>query len=149
MICHTRELAYQRLGNRKWVLLPDDRIKHEFERFAKYFPEIKTGVVYGGTPMSKDKEMMKDACPHILIGTPGRVLGLLREKDLKLDKIQQFVLDECDKCLDKVDMRKDVAADFHGDPKEEAGDDVQRHDVRGDPHPVQEVHAGPARDPCG
>ena len=28
-------------------------------------------------------------------------------QDLKLDKIQQFVLDECDKCLDKVDMRKD------------------------------------------
>ena len=26
---------------------------------------------------------------------------------MKLDKIQQFVLDECDKCLDKVDMRKD------------------------------------------
>ena len=29
------------------------------------------------------------------------------EEDLKLDKIQQFVLDECDKCLDKVDMRKE------------------------------------------
>ena len=24
-----------------------------------------------------------------------------------MDKIQQFVLDECDKCLDKVDMRKE------------------------------------------
>ena len=30
-------------------------------------------------------------------------------EDLKLDKLQQFVLDECDKCLDKVDMRKDFA----------------------------------------
>lgn len=30
-------------------------------------------------------------------------------QDLKLDKIQQFVLDECDKCLDKVDMRKDAS----------------------------------------
>ena len=28
-------------------------------------------------------------------------------QDLKLDKLQHFVLDECDKCLDKVDMRKD------------------------------------------
>eukprot|EP00435_Cladocopium_sp_Y103_P036564 s1526_g9.t1 len=103
VICHTRELAYQ--------------IKHEFERFAKYFPEIKPAVVYGGTPMSKDKEMLKDSCPHILIGTPGRVLGLVREKDLKLDKIQQFVLDECDKCLDKVDMRKDVQQIFLETPK--------------------------------
>merc|ERR1712087_437883 len=74
--------------------------------------EVKTGVVYGGTPIDKDKEMLKDNCPQVLIGTPGRVLGLLREKDLKLDKITQFVLDECDKCLDKLDMRKDIQQIF-------------------------------------
>merc|ERR1712025_769780 len=66
----------------------------------------------GGVPISKDREMLKNDCPHILIGTPGRVLGLLREKDLKLDKCTQFVLDECDKCLDKLDMRKDVQQIF-------------------------------------
>jgi len=54
---------------------------------------------------------------HILIGTPGRVLGLLREKDLKLEKCTQFVLDECDKCLDKLDMRKDVQHIFIETPK--------------------------------
>merc|ERR1719432_462121 len=56
--------------------------------------------------------MLKDSCPHVLIGTPGRVLALCRDKDLKLDKIAQFVLDECDKCLDKLDMRKDVQQIF-------------------------------------
>merc|ERR1712066_393653 len=65
VICHTRELAYQ--------------IKFEFDRFAKYFQGVKTGVVYGVMPIAKDKEMLKDNCPHILIGPPGRVLGLLRE----------------------------------------------------------------------
>jgi len=94
VICHTRELAYQ--------------IKHEFDRFAKYFAEMKTGVVYGGMPIAKDKEMLKDNCPHILIGTPGRILALLRDKDLKLDNLAHFVLDECDKCLDKLDMRRDI-----------------------------------------
>ena len=103
VICHTRELAYQ--------------IKHEFDRFSKYFADINTGVVYGGVPISKDREMLKEICPHVLIGTPGRVLGLLREKDLKLDKISQFVLDECDKCLDKLDMRKDVQQIFIETPK--------------------------------
>merc|ERR1711963_1374460 len=103
VICHTRELAYQ--------------IKHEFDRFAKYFPDAKTMVVYGGTPIDKDKEALKDDCPHILIGTPGRVLGLTREKDLKLDKLTQFVLDECDKCLDKLDMRKDIQQIFVETPK--------------------------------
>merc|ERR1711967_229365 len=103
VICHTRELAYQ--------------IKHEFERFAKFFEKVKTAVVYGGVPIAKDKEMLKENCPHILIGTPGRVLALAQGKDLKLDKLTQFVLDECDKCLDKLDMRKDVQQIFMETPK--------------------------------
>merc|ERR1712196_151381 len=93
------------------------QIKHEFDRFAKYFTDVKTGVVYGGMPIAQDREMLKNDCPHILIGTPGRVLGLLREKDLKLDKCTQIVLDECDKCLDKLDMRKDVQQIFIETPK--------------------------------
>jgi len=103
VICHTRELAYQ--------------IKHEFDRFAKYFQATTCGVVYGGTPIEKDKDMLKDSCPQVLIGTPGRVLGLLRAKDLKLDKLTHFVLDECDKCLEKLDMRKDVQEIFMETPK--------------------------------
>jgi ATP-dependent RNA helicase UAP56/SUB2 len=103
VICHTRELAYQ--------------IKHEFDRFSKYFAEVNTGVVYGGVSIAKDREMLKESCPHVLIGTPGRVLGLLRDKDLMLDKLSQFVLDECDKCLDKLDMRKDVQQIFIETPK--------------------------------
>merc|ERR1719375_2435655 len=53
----------------------------------------------------------------ILIGTPGRVLGLIREKALNLEKITHFVLDECDKCLDKLDMRKDAQTIFVETPK--------------------------------
>merc|ERR1712188_312028 len=61
--------------------------------------------------------MLKTVQPQVLIGTPGRVLGLLREKDLKFDKCTHFVLDECDKCLDKLDMRKDVQQIFVNTPK--------------------------------
>merc|ERR1712232_62257 len=64
-----------------------------------------------------DLEMLKDSCPHVLIGTPGRVLGLVKNKDLKLDKLTHFVLDECDKCLDKLDMRRDVQQIFVETPK--------------------------------
>merc|ERR1712157_310561 len=103
VICHTRELAYQ--------------IKHEFDRFAKYFTGVNCGVVYGGVSIAKDKEMLSTTQPQVLIGTPGRVLGLVREKDLKLDKCTQFVLDECDKCLEKLDMRKDIQQIFVETPK--------------------------------
>jgi len=103
VVCHTRELAYQ--------------IKHEFDRFAKYFTGLSCGVVYGGTPIDKDREMLRTQQPRVLIGTPGRVLGLLRGKDLKLDKLTQFVLDECDKCLEKLDMRRDIQQIFVETPK--------------------------------
>merc|ERR1712118_104228 len=103
IICHTRELAYQ--------------IKHEFDRFAKYFSYVKCAVVYGGIPIAKYNEMLKEQTPHILIGTPGRVLALCRDKDLKLEKLTHFVLDECDKCLEKLDMRQDVQKIFLETPK--------------------------------
>merc|ERR1711871_965004 len=91
--------------------------KHEFSRFAKYFSDVKTGVVYGGVPIAQDREMLKNDCPQILIGTPGRVLGLARDKELKLDKLTHFVLDECDKCLEKLDMRGDIQKIFLKTPK--------------------------------
>merc|ERR1719283_555343 len=37
--------------------------------------------------------------------------------DLKLDKVSQFVIDECDKCLEKMDMRKDIQQIFVETPK--------------------------------
>merc|ERR1712167_413435 len=67
-------------------------------------------------PIANDKEMLESP-PHILIGTPGRLRALLRDKDLKLDKVAQFVVDECDKCLDKLDMRKDIQMIFVETPK--------------------------------
>jgi len=94
VMCHARELAYQ--------------IKHEYDRFSKYFPKLKMNVVYGGTPYAKDKELITNNCPHILIGTPGRVTALCRDNVLKLDHLTHFVLDECDKCLEKLDMRRDI-----------------------------------------
>ena len=55
--------------------------------------------------------MLKESYPHLLIGTTGRACRT------KLDKLSQFVLDECDMCLDKLDMRKDVRQIFIETPK--------------------------------
>lgn len=105
VICHTRELAYQ--------------IKKEYDRFTKYLSWAKLAVVYGGTPITKDRETLKSGtdAPHVLIGTPGRVLALVKEKALDLSGVSRFVLDECDKVLEKVDMRQDVQKIFIQCPK--------------------------------
>lgn len=89
-MCHTRELAFQ--------------IKNEYNRFSKYMPDIKTGVFYGGTPIQKDAEVLKnkDTHPHVIVGTPGRLNALVRDKYLRLGSVRIFVLDECDKMLDQV-----------------------------------------------
>ena len=53
-------------------------------------------------PIEKDKKVLKENCPHIVVGTPGRILGLVRAKALNLKNIKHFVLDECDKMLDAL-----------------------------------------------
>jgi len=98
VLCYTRELAFQ--------------ICHEFDRFRKYIPTIKTAVFYGGIPVATHKDLLRDEQPHIIIGTPGRILQLAEEKHLPLKNTKHFVLDECDKMLDSLDMRKDVQRIF-------------------------------------
>lgn len=84
----SRELAFQ--------------IYKEYERFSKYFDNIKTAVFFGGISIKKDEEVMKSNCPHIVVGTPGRILALVRDKTLNLKHIKHFILDECDKMLEQL-----------------------------------------------
>ena len=103
VLTHTRELAYQ--------------IAHEFERFSKYKPSVRTSVIYGGVPVRQQKEMLTgDSSPHVIVGTPGRVLDLTNQKILDLSKVKFFVLDECDKMLEALDMRRDVQDIFRATP---------------------------------
>jgi ATP-dependent RNA helicase UAP56/SUB2 len=45
---------------------------------------------------------LKNECPHIVVGTPGRILALARDKDLPLKNVRHFILDECDKMLESL-----------------------------------------------
>ncbi|KAL5728856.1 RNA helicase [Ranunculus cassubicifolius] len=92
------------------------QICHEFERFSTYLPDIKVAVFYGGVNIKTHKDLLKNECPHIVVGTPGRVLALARDKDLGLKNVRHFILDECDKMLESLDMRKDVQDIFKMTP---------------------------------
>uniref|UniRef100_A0A915JTW5 Helicase ATP-binding domain-containing protein n=1 Tax=Romanomermis culicivorax TaxID=13658 RepID=A0A915JTW5_ROMCU len=85
VMCHTRELAFQ--------------ISKEYERFSKYLPGVKVSVFFGGMNVKKDEETLKSNTPHIVVGTPGRILGLARSRALNLKNVKFFILDECDKML--------------------------------------------------
>jgi ATP-dependent RNA helicase UAP56/SUB2 len=89
VLCHARELAYQ--------------IKKEFDRFTKFMKDLRTEVIYGGQPLDKQIKLLKsDKAPHIIVGTPGRILDLARKKALPMENLKMFVLDECDKLLDNI-----------------------------------------------
>merc|ERR1712029_1327748 len=83
-----------------------------------FLPTIKVGVFFGGLAISKDEQVLKNNCPHIVVGTPGRVLALVRSKKLNLKNIKHFILDECDKMLEQLDMRRDVQEIFRSTPHE-------------------------------
>jgi superfamily II DNA/RNA helicase len=36
---------------------------------------LQVGVFFGGLPIAKDEAVIKSNCPHIVVGTPGRILG--------------------------------------------------------------------------
>merc|ERR1719222_1414053 len=104
VLCHTRELAFQ--------------ISKEYERFSKYLTGIKCGVFFGGMPIEKDRETLRTNTPHVVVGTPGRILALVRGRELSLKNVKHFVLDECDKMLEQLDMRRDVQDIFRSTPHE-------------------------------
>ncbi|GER35353.1 ATP-dependent RNA helicase SUB2 [Striga asiatica] len=91
-------------------------ICHEFERFSTYLPDIKVAVFYGGVNIKIHKDLLKNECPHIVVGTPGRILALARDKELSLRNVRHFILDECDKMLESLDMRRDVQEIFKMTP---------------------------------
>lgn len=78
------------------------QIYKEYERFSKYFDNIKVSVFFGGISIKKDEETLKNNCPHIVVGTPGRILALVRDKTLNTKHLKHFILDECDKMLDQL-----------------------------------------------
>ena len=84
VLANTRELAYQ--------------ISKEFINFSEGL-NIKTMLIIGGENQQEQAKQLKNEKPHIIIGTPGRILALIRKKELNPDNIQVFVIDECDKML--------------------------------------------------
>lgn len=60
---------------------------------------IKTLV--GGTSVSDDARDLNTNCPHIVVGTAGRVYDMIRRRNLMTSSIKLFVLDEADEMLSK------------------------------------------------
>ncbi|MBL4821075.1 MAG: ATP-dependent RNA helicase DbpA [Gammaproteobacteria bacterium] len=85
VLCPTRELAEQ--------------VAAEVRRLASAIANIKLLTLCGGKPLGPQLvSLQRD--PHIVVGTPGRILKHLEKETLHLNAVQTLVLDEADRMLD-------------------------------------------------
>ncbi len=104
VLCPTRELCLQ--------------ITKDFENYMKYLPKIAVTAIYGGAPIhTQERQLNKGS--QIVVGTPGRVIDMIKRGALDLSNIQWFILDEADEMLN-MGFKDDLETIFNETPKEKA-----------------------------
>jgi ATP-independent RNA helicase DbpA len=85
VLCPTRELA--------------DQVSKEIRRLARAMPNTRIITLCGGKPLAPQITSLRKH-PHIVVGTPGRILKHLEKGSLALAGLKTLVLDEADRMLD-------------------------------------------------
>ncbi|KAK4800027.1 hypothetical protein SAY86_025392 [Trapa natans] len=89
------------------VLAPTRELARQVEKeFYESAPNLDTICVYGGTPITRQMHQL-DYGVDVVVGTPGRVIDLLKRGSLNLGEVQFVVLDEADQML-AVGFEEDV-----------------------------------------
>ena len=97
VVTPTRELATQ--------------IGDSFKTYGRHLP-FRHAVVFGGVGQWPQKQAL-DRGVDVLVATPGRLLDLMHQRIVNLEKLHVFVLDEADRMLDMgflPDVRRIIAA---------------------------------------
>lgn len=86
ILCPTRELC--------------DQVLREVRKLAKSLGGLVSVSLVGGQPLSPQVQALNRGV-HLLVGTPGRTLELLRAEQVQVSKLRILVLDEADRMLDE------------------------------------------------
>lgn len=84
ILCPTRELCMQ--------------VAADLEVYAMHLKNFRITAVYGGASIQGQIKELKQGT-NFVVGTPGRVLDMIRRSVLKISKINWLVLDEADEML--------------------------------------------------
>jgi ATP-independent RNA helicase DbpA len=85
ILCPTRELAEQ--------------VAAQTRKLARKIANVKVLTICGGVSEYHQEKSLSHGA-NIIVGTPGRVLRLLKKKSLDISAISTLVLDEADRMLD-------------------------------------------------
>ena len=61
---------------------------------------VRCEAVYGGRPAMEEHRLLRDRRPHVIVGTPGRLLDHLAKENFSSLRVSHLVIDEFDKCLE-------------------------------------------------
>jgi ATP-dependent RNA helicase RhlE len=89
-------------GVRGLILSPTREIALQTKAFLDVFGQdhhLNTACVIGGVKMGPQTDALRKE-PDIIVATPGRLLDHVRQRHVKLDHIEELVLDEADHMLD-------------------------------------------------
>ena len=86
IMSHTRELSHQ--------------IYNVISNISKYM-KININLSMGGISIRENIDSLKKK-PHIIIGTPGRVLDMIQNKYINVDTLKMLILDEADELLSHI-----------------------------------------------
>lgn len=92
----------ERKSCRILVLSPTRELSGQIvDSFKTYGRHLHVGVtlVIGGVPMGRQVRVLANGI-DVLVATPGRLLDLVQNRALQLDKVEVLVLDEADRMLD-------------------------------------------------
>lgn len=56
------------------------QICNEFERFAEFMPAVKVANFFGGIDIKKNRDVLKNERPSIVVGTPGRIKQVRQQR---------------------------------------------------------------------
>ena len=82
------------------ICAPTFELASQIKQTAMAVSDIKTALFIGGVPIKRQLETLKEK-PQIVIGTPARLLELIRLKKLKTQHIFAIVFDEADRLVKK------------------------------------------------
>ncbi|KAK4767346.1 hypothetical protein SAY86_015096 [Trapa natans] len=98
------------------ILAPTRELARQVEKeFSESAPNLDTMCVYGGTPINSQIRQLGYGV-DVVVGTPGRVIDLLKRGSLNLGEVQFIVLDEADQML-AVGFEEDVETILQSLPK--------------------------------
>lgn len=61
---------------------------------------VKVHACVGGTSIREDIKLLKQGV-HCIVGTPGRILDMMKKGFFKTDYLRLFVMDEADEMLSR------------------------------------------------